>query len=213
MTVFRALFCCTLLALIFVPVLAQEADEKAPPKRLDEMTPEEQQKLTEEMMRLAQPGPEHELLKQLVGEWSLVSKVWHTEDGEPEVHPGTGSNRLILGGRFLEMSGRGTMFGEPVETLTILGFDRRKEMFTSTGYDTFGTYSVFAAGPYDAAKKQTRMSGTDDDPTTGWTQRYDFVLVWVDADTYRFEVWFKDLSHGNSEPFKMVETTGTRAKK
>ncbi len=170
-----------------------------------------------EMMALFQqlntPGEEHKRLEGLVGNWDMEVKIWSQPGAEPTVFKGKSTNKMILGGRFLESrstSGEGEMY---TEALTIIGYDMRHKKYTSVGYDTWGTYYVMAAGEYDDKTKSIVMSGEDYDPIMKFTQKWDFVLKFIDNDKYVWEIIFKDEWHTQGKgPFKMVEITSTRAK-
>jgi hypothetical protein len=118
---------------------------------------------------------------------------------------------MILGSRFLfshGVSDEGMMAGE---SINILGFDRRYGHYTVVGYDTYGTYYITAAGSYEAKTKTLTLSGTDDDPVLQATQVYDFIIRFVSADEYTYEVIFKDEWHTRGGgPFKVVAITYTR---
>lgn len=160
---------------------------------------------------LAKPGPEHQQLAALAGKWDVEVKVWMAPGGQPMNFKGKCENRMILGGRFLvsESKSEGQM---PIESTTIIGFDRRSKKYTTVGLDTGGTYWVTAAGPYDAAKKAIVMYGEDEDPALG-TQKYYFVTRVTSPDKYVTEVIFTDSAHTKGAPeFKAVELTYTRTK-
>lgn len=176
-----------------------------------EPSPEELQKLMAQSMELAQPGPEHARLAQLEGDWDVQLKIWMTPDAEPVMLEGKGHAEMFLGGRFLRMTSSFTEGPFPADTESILGFDRRKNEYTILGFDTMGTYWVSASGPFEEEGQRTVLYGEDEDPIFKNTQKYDIVFYWVDENTYRSEVIFKDKMHtGGGEPLKMVEVTGTR---
>ena len=126
---------------------------------------------------------------------------------------GTCENKMILGGRFLVSESKGNMGGMSIETFNIMGFDRRHKKYTTIALDTFGTYYVTAAGPYDEAKQAVVLYGEDVDPVIGGTQKYDIIFRVLGPDKYMIEIVFKDKEHtrGAAE-FKEVEITYTRAK-
>jgi hypothetical protein len=162
---------------------------------------------------MAKPGEEHELLESLVGTWNLKFRLWPQPGTEPMTTYGTSVNEMILGGRFLlskSVSGEGQM---ETEAMSIMGFDRRHRHYTYAGYDTWGTYYVAAAGPYQADQEAIVMYGEDVDPIMGFTQKYDIVLRPVNKDKYVVEIVFKDEvnSKGTGE-FKIVEIEYTRVK-
>ena len=87
--------------------------------------PEQQAAITEAYMKLAAPGAEHQRLGMLAGNWNLEVKMWPQPGAEPMVMTGTGTNEMILGGRFLKCestSGEGEM---KYDNLAILGFDNQ----------------------------------------------------------------------------------------
>ena len=108
------------------------------------------QELTEEQMKemneLLLPGEEHNLLKQFEGKWTTKYKFRMAMDQEPITSLGKSNIEMILGGRFLRWTSTGEMMGQKVESLTIIGFDKRYKKFTIYGFDTMGTYAVSAEG-------------------------------------------------------------------
>lgn len=161
-------------------------------------------------MQLVKPGPEHKQLESLVGTWDKEIKFWMEPGKPPITFKGTCQNRMILGGRFLVSEGKGGTGMMAFENMTIMGFDRRSKKFTTVGFDTEGTYSVAAAGPYDESRQAIVMYGEDVDPALG-TQKYDLVTRIVGPTKYITEVVFKDPAHTHGLPeFKMVEITHTK---
>jgi hypothetical protein len=178
-----------------------------------ERPPSEEEKAAQaaQAYALMGPGPEHERLAALEGEWDLMVRFWSAAGAEPVSGTGRAVNRMILGGRFLETRTEGSFAGQPIASLMVLGFDRRAERYTSVGFDTWGTYYVTAAGGFDAAENAIVMDGTDDDPVLGHTQRYRMVLRPESADRYAFEIWFSDAAHaGGGDPLKVYEAVFTR---
>lgn len=162
------------------------------------------------MMELGRPGPEHEELGRLAGEWDQRLRVWPSPGAEPIEMTGTSENRAILGGRFIESHSMASFGGEPMESMAILGFDRRHGEYTLIGLDTQGTYWVTAQGPRQAGGSIV-MSGTDEEVTMAHTQVYDFVLRIESSDRYVVEIVFHDEAHTRGGgPFRMVEIVHTR---
>jgi hypothetical protein len=166
-----------------------------------------------ESMKLAEPGPEHEMLAKYVGSFDMEIKFYMAPGQEPMVMKGSSENSMILGGRFLEMNSTGEMAGHKTESVSILGFDRRHKEFTSVGFDNHGTYWVAASGMYNEDTKSIIMSGTDEDPIFEFVQEYDFVLTLVDDDHFTWAVTFynPELTQGE-ESFTMVEIAYSRKK-
>ncbi len=190
-----------LLGTIFGNVNAQGKNESA-----------NQQEMMAAYMELAKPGPEHKLLESLVGAWNLEGKIWMQPGAEPMSFTGVSENKMVLGGRFLQMasiSGEGDMY---TETLTLTGFDRRHKKYVTVGLDTWGTYYVTASGSYDKAEKKLTMYGEDEDPVMKMTQKYDFNFYFKGPDKVVSETVFKDFPtpSGIQKEYKMVEIVYTR---
>ena len=174
-------------------------------------SPEEIAKWRELYAKLAQPGPEHKMLEKMAGRWDQEIRMWPQPGAESMVMKGSIESKLVLGGRFLQahsfMNG-----SKDVVAISFLGFDRRNGTYTTIGMDTMGTYWVTGAGPPGAPGEPIVMPGSDHDSSLGATQIYDFVVRWINDDTYVWEIIFKDKVHtrGTGEPFKMVEITARR---
>lgn len=153
------------------------------------MTPEDMQKMAEQMMALAQPSREHGVLARMAGEWKTVT-TFTMMPGQPgQKAEGVSSSRMILGGRFLEVRNTGEFMGKPFEGLSIIGYDRRHEHYTVVGYDNFGTYYVAAEGVMQP-DGSLLLSGSTHDPKLNHTETYDFVFRQPDDDTVVWEIWF-----------------------
>ncbi len=189
----RLLMCWILL--VSLPLASQE-----PPKKSDA------DRLLERYAELAQPGPEHERLRMLVGEWTIESRWQMDPRSKPEQVTGTASTRAILGGRFFESTARsnGPM---GVESLTVLGFDRRTNEYTFISFDTLGTYSVTAAGKWNETEKAIVMRGNDNDPVLKIQQSYQVRIKPLTANQFVLSISF-DLPGGKE--MTAVESTYTR---
>ncbi len=176
-----------------------------------EPTAEEMQKIVQRQMEASMPGPEHERLATMQGTWDVETRIWQQPGAEPIVAAGTTEAKMVLGGRFLVQTGMYSAPAPPIELMAVIGFDRRADEYTLVGFDTSGTYWVSGQGPANAAGDETVLAGVDHDPISGADQVYDFVLRWVDEDTFVTQVVFKDDIHTRGgPPFKMVESTARR---
>ena len=155
--------------------------------QMEQPTPEQMQA----MMAAMQPGPEHERLGQLVGEWD-AEIAFSFAPGQTQTLQAKLVGRSVLGGRFvmLEMASPESLMGIPIEGMTIHGYDRRTGEHTILGLDTFGTYYVEGAGKGDASTNPIVMRGSHHDPVMDRDEVYDFVVRFVDADTWESEVVF-----------------------
>jgi hypothetical protein len=163
------------------------------------------------MMALMGPGPEHEILAKMAGSWEGQLTMF-MPGMSPISTAVSQSSELILGGRFCRGTQTGNMMGMPVESIVMLGYDRRHEVYTLVGFDTMGTYYITANGKYDAASKTIKLSGKDDEPIGGITQVYDIEIQFVDDNTVVTSLTFHCPTYGTGGPHKLVETKLTRKK-
>lgn len=137
----------------------------------------------------AKPVAAHQRLAELAGPWKITTRLWFDPSGEPQTASGTGSGRMILGGRFLQLdTAVGGAFA--AETLTILGFDRRTDDYTLVGYDTLGTYYITAAGKYDPAQKAVVLHGSYAQPPSGNEQKYRFAWSTLSPREHLLTLYF-----------------------
>ena len=187
-------------------------DEERPERDLSKLTQADKAEIMQRHMAVMGPGEEHGLLSKYEGAWDQTTRMWMTQGADPITVKGTSNAEMVLGGRFLMIRGKGKFMGMPNESLTMMGFDRRSGEFTIQAYDSSGTYSVGARGPLGEDGKTAVMHGTDYDAIGEGTQVYDFVMHWIDDDTWKVEIIFHDAFHApDGKPFKMVEITNERA--
>ena len=146
----------------------EKAKEKAKDmakEKLDSMKPggkpseEEMKKMTEEMAKMAAPGPEHEHFKTLVGKWDVTSTF--TMPGSESAQHSTGSAeyKLILDGRFVveDLHMIGEKDKQPFSGYGTTGFDKNKGKYVGTWMDSMGTSIGTFEGTMDPSGK--KMTG------------------------------------------------------
>lgn len=174
-----------------------------------EISPEKQREMQEYMMTSMQPCAEHDRLKAMEGSWIQHVTMRMGPDAPEMKVQGSAKNSMVLGGRFLRSEGLGEFMGQPIESLNIMGYDRRYDHYTVVGFDTMGTYYVAAEGKWDDATKSVRMRGSTHDPKIKATENYTMVYKPVSADEYLWEIWF-DLPDGGE--FCIVRVRNERVK-
>jgi hypothetical protein len=172
------------------------------------------QELSEEQMKemyeLMLPGEEHNLLKQFEGKWITQYIYRMAMDQEPITSPGESDIEMILDGRFLRWTSTGDMMGQKVESLTIIGFDRRFKYFTIYGFDTMGTYAVSAEGEIDPETNIITFEGTNYEPAFEKETKYQMKFDTSDKDKIDFSVLFE--TPDGSDFFPIMRITGIRTK-
>ena len=174
-----------------------------------EPSPEDMQKMMQEYMKLGAPGPEHQKLATLAGEWTNVSKMWMAPNSEPMVTPpGTHKGEMILGGRFLLFSESGDMMGMPMDGRGLMGYNKLRNEYQMIWIDNTATPMYFASGKADSTGNVITLMGKVDDPMTGARDKDVKYIYRLESDTkVMFEMW------DTSEPgqfYKSMETTYTK---
>ena len=167
------------------------------------------------MLEMGRPGPEHAKLAALAGRWTREVTLT-MGPGLTIKATGLATNRMILGGRFLqsehltELPANAQMPAMTIEAMTIYGFDRRTNDFTQIEFDTSGTYWVTASGARPSGPSIVMSGETlDDHGPKREIRRYDMVLRVVDPETYVTEIVFK---FDNQPPLPLVVATHRRMK-
>jgi hypothetical protein len=139
-------------------------------------------------MKLAQPGEAHQRLAKQEGTWKVSGKFF-MPGAPPMQFTGTQDAKMIFGGRFLHIEGK-TEGAQPMmkgESLTVLGYDNRTRKHTLWGIDTFGTYSISAAGDWDEATNSITYVGENEEPGMGKVP-FKFVVKHSDENHYTLEL-------------------------
>ena len=162
-----------LLLATAAPVLAQ--DGQMDPKAMEEM-----------MMKLAAPGAPHQHLASLAGKWNATITMY-MDGSTPSTSAGTLSYEPVLGGRYVLGRYQMTFMGQPMEGLSIDGFDNAKQEYFSLWFDSMGTGFYEARGKASADGKTVSLAGTMDMGPMQIPSRSE--TVYVDKDTIRFTMW------------------------
>ena len=131
----------------------------------------------------ALPGPEHEVLRALVGSWDV-----HVDDRLA----GSATAVSLLDGRFIEVEIVADA-GPVRHALYMFGFDRRHAVYTVVAMDDSGTYWVTGKGTRDGMR--IPMYGEDEDPvmrSMGLDKEFAIVLHVPSADHVQIETRFID---------------------
>ena len=172
-------------ALLLVPALLIAADAPAPDIHKE---PNPATQPSAEDLKLLQPGPEHERLKALVGEFDGEYEVFTAPGAEAKRSKGKVVNELVYGGRFIQGHFECDMLGSRVTGQNLIGYDNAKKRYVGTWVNSGSTGIVVAEGAADAAGKVITVEfeeKNDADPAHPY--RTQFVTTIIDRDHYRFE--------------------------
>jgi hypothetical protein len=165
-----------LLVLGFLSGIAFATDEPAKSAQHDQMM--------EMMMKASMPGPMHELMKPMAGNWKTTVKSWMKPGGDPQVSEGTCESSWILGNRYLQSSYKGDMGGTPFEGWGLMGYDNQKKEFVSMWADNMGTGIAMSDGKADPSGKVFTMMTMMTDRETGKPVPYKMVTKVMDENQY-----------------------------
>ena len=191
--------CCLVLA---VAAQADTTPKSGAPSAVKAEAAKDQM---EAMMKLGQPGTQHEMMKKCEGSWKAVVKTW-MGPGDPVISDGTAEFKMILDGRFLEQRFTGTMMDKPYEGYGLTGYDNMKKAYTAFWVDNGNTGMMNATGSYDESKKALTFKATSPGPD-GKPMTMRMVNAMPDDNTQVFTMY----SVEKGKEMKMMEITYTRA--
>lgn len=144
-------------------------------------------KMMEEMMKLAMPGEHHQEIAKFAGTWH--GKVTHHDpmSGKVENSEGTMVSTLVLGGRWLRQEWKGEFQGQPFDGVGYWGYDNVKKQYKGLWMDTMSTAFMAMDGGFDAAKKVYTCSGETDSPMGPMTMKE--VITIKDANHHTFDMF------------------------
>lgn len=130
---------------------------KEPVKTLETPDLEEMTKL---MVEMGTPGREHDMLKDLVGEWDVQVTEYPMMPGMKEsTNQGKSTYKALYGGRYIEQKFEGSFNGEKFEGTEILGYDKAHAKYTSVWIDNMSTQTMVAEGKYDPTTNTRTLTG------------------------------------------------------
>ena len=136
------------------------AQDKPPVGTSGGMSPEEKA-MMDAMVKAATPGPNHQLLASVAGDWAFKSRMWMKPSAPPSESTGTVSYTTQLGGRFVEGMYRGEMMGMPFEGRGLMGYDNVSGQFQSTWADNMGTTIMLMTGQVRRGDEDSHLQGRD----------------------------------------------------
>jgi hypothetical protein len=131
------------------------------------------------------PGPEHEILQKMVGNWDLTMKIGGMES------KGKVTYKMVLGGMWLESSLEGEIFGQKFYGKGFDSYDAGKKKYVSTWFDSMSASPMVMEGTYDKTKKSLTLEG-EGPGMDGKPTKHKSVSVMPDDDTINFSMYMGD---------------------
>jgi hypothetical protein len=132
----------------------------------------------------AQPGPEHEPLRELAGTWATTTKYWFAPGSPPMESTGSNINTLVFD-RYVasefqsqEFAGRGW-----------IGFDRVTNEYQSAWIDNMGTSITLSRGKMQDGGRRLEMRAEAIDAATRKPVSYRMVTRYLSRDEHVWEMF------------------------
>ena len=154
------------------------------------------------------PGPEHEKLKQMAGEWEAKTKL-HIPGVPATESAGEYKAAMDVGGLFLVGQFKGEMLGQTFIGRGLTGYDTFKKKNTGVWVDSMSTAIYTTEGSWDASGKVLTEHMEGPDPATGKTMKMRTVLEIADKDRMTMKMYGPD---PEGKEFLMMEIVYTRKK-
>lgn len=190
-----------IVLVLALSVVAQEPEKPA-------MDPQ-MQAMMAAMEKFGTPGPEHQILLDGVGTWSVDSKMWMDPAAPPMVSKGKSVQRAILGGRYVQYDYEGDAAGMPFTGYGLSGYDRYNKKYVSLWIDTMSTGFMLTEGTCDAEGKVCTETGEYDDYLTGQKMKIKNVYTHYGKDKFTMEMF---MVQPDGKEMKSMELTYTRVK-
>jgi len=164
---------------------------KAPPPRPKDAPPpaasSPEQKLQDNWKAAATPGEEHKVLEGLVGKWKAHVVVRVNPNRVSEESDGTSEGTMLFGGRYVQLTHKGTLNGQPFEGMMLTGYDNVAKKYVSEWIDNMGTSFIHYDGTYDKRLKRLFMGARFLDPMTRQPLKVRAITTFVDASSWTYE--------------------------
>jgi hypothetical protein len=143
----------------------------------------------------ATPGPEHAVLKEMVGTWDTTMKMPGVGESK-----GTCVYKMELGGLWLVSHFEGEIGGQKFSGRGMDSYDAGKKKYVGLWVDSMSTTPMVMEGGYDARTKTLTMSG-DGPGMDGKQTKFKAVSKMPDPDTIDFAMFMGD---GKEPAFTIV---------
>jgi hypothetical protein len=194
----------SILAIVFALGLSSSSLAAGP-----QQSQQDQQKAMEAYLKMMATNENHAHFKTFVGDWTVATTAWMQPGAPPEKSQGSGRAEMLLGGRFLKMEFKGTMFGQPFEGIQIVGYDNMKKKYITFWIDSSSTAFFLTEGTRDEASKTMTETGVWPDPMTGGTMNVKGITKMVSPDEFTYEMY---MVGPDGKEFKSLENRAVRKK-
>lgn len=147
------------------------------------------------------PGPQHEMMAKMTGDWKANGKMWMAPGTDPAEFEGKAHFEMLLGGRYLSSKYDAEMMGMPFTGMQLDAYDNAKKEYITVWIDNMGTGVMVLKGKFDKKTNSITYTGSSVNPMTGSDEKVKTVLKFIDDNNYTFEMF---MINGDQE-FKSME--------
>jgi hypothetical protein len=130
---------------------------------------------------IPRPGPEHEQLKEMVGDWDAVMDMGGQKSQARATY------KAICGGMWIASDFEGDLGGLKFQGHGLDGYDQQKKKYVGIWVDSMSSAPLHMEGDYDRAKKTLVMTGESRGPD-GQPQKFRGTTETKDKDHFTFKM-------------------------
>ncbi len=138
---------------------------------------------------MPKPGKEHELLRQLAGDWDATAKFWMDPAKDPMESKGVETAKLAHGGFWFTFEYKGDVMGGPFTGQGVPGYDPLKKKYVGTWIDSMVPMLFVSEGEADKDGKVWTMITEVVDHETRKPVKEKWVSEIKDKDTKVMTFW------------------------
>jgi hypothetical protein len=152
------------------------------------------------------PGQEHRVFDVMQGSWDVSLKI-PIGNGKHIDGKTFCKAEWVMDGRFMRLEYNSTFQGKPLTVVRYLGFDRYKNKYTETHFESTHTDMMMSEGTISPDGKTVTCWGNHVDVAINKSVKVRTVTTFVDNDTFVLEMIYTDT---DGKDFKTVTLTHKR---
>ncbi len=166
----------------------------------------DQQAMMEAYAKANAPNEHHALLKNLIGEWTVVTRAWMDPSAEPMEMTGKVSKTWTLDGRFIreELTGENPL--GVYSGIGYLGYDNATNVYQGVWLSSMTTGMIHYSGAADEDGKTLTCTGRESDAMTGQTLDFKMTVTLDNPDSHMLTFWYVIPGAGEIKAFEMTHT-------
>ncbi len=164
----------------------------------------DQEVMMKEWQTYMTPGPEHQMLMDMVGEWEGDITMWMDPSQPPQTTTGTTKYESVMDGRYIIGHYSGVMMGMPFNGMDLTGYDNALKVFQNLWIDNLGTGMMITEGTYDKSSNSLTYKGKMVVPSGQKVDVRNVVKI-IDKNHSTFEMYV-DMGAGETKTMEIKYT-------